>query len=308
MRASALLMLGMACASTLVAQPSKVLFIGIDGLSSNGLRTANTPVIDSLCKAGTVCFNVQAVLPTSSSPNWASMMMGAGPDLHKITSNNWQRAGVHGRLNCYGQTKRGRRVASWPTFFGVLRQQRPSATIAVFNDWRDYNRMIEPKVLNHHWEPSRKQGKMEVSHFATTDRAIAHLRSHSPDLMFVHLDHVDHAGHSIGHGTPGYFRAVEVADSLIGQMLTALKQAGQAANTVVFISADHGGIGNGHGGNTPEERTIPLVISGPGIKPGQVLDGPFNTFDTAPTVLKVLQLTAPECWVGQPILQAFIQP
>lgn len=294
--------------SNLVAQPAKVLLIGVDGLSSDGVRQARTPVLDSLAKYGTSCLNMQAVLPTSSSPNWASMMMGAGPDRHKVTSNRWQRAGAHGRLICYGRTRHGRRVASWPTFYGVLRQQRPNATISVFNDWRDYNRMIEPNVLSHHWEPTRKQGKMEVSHLVTTQKAIEHLQCHAPDLMFVHLDHVDHAGHSLGHGTAGYYRSVEVADSLIGQLLHALKRSGQSANTIVFVSADHGGKDFGHGGNTPEERTIPLILCGPGVVSGLVLDGPFNTFDTAPTVLKALQLNAPDCWVGKPILQAFIQP
>ncbi len=33
----------------------------------------------------------RAVLPTVSSPNWASMIMGVGPEQHGITSNEWER-------------------------------------------------------------------------------------------------------------------------------------------------------------------------------------------------------------------------
>ena len=69
-----------------------VIIIGLDGASPDGIRSANTPVIHQLIKEGAVKWNVRTVLPSSSSPNWASMIMGAGTEAHGIIDNDWGRA------------------------------------------------------------------------------------------------------------------------------------------------------------------------------------------------------------------------
>lgn len=68
----------------------RVVIIGVDGLSPNGIRRSETPNIRKIMAAGAHTFHARAVMPTSSSPNWASMIMGAGPEQHGITSNDWE--------------------------------------------------------------------------------------------------------------------------------------------------------------------------------------------------------------------------
>jgi len=287
------------------AMAQRLIIIGIDGMSPEGIAKAQTPVMDSLAAAGTACMNVQAVLPTSSSPNWASMMMGAGPEQHRVTSNNWLRGWPRGPIACHGRTRKGRKVASWPTFFGTIRQHKPQAVIACFNDWQEYDRLIEPNVLDRQWQPTSKHEKAEMGHILTMQHAREYLAQKTPDLMMVHLDHVDHAGHMLGHGTDGYYRAVEVADSLIGTMMVTLRNLGLTEKVNVLISADHGGLGHGHGGDTPQERTVPWILCGPGIRKGQNLPGPFPTYNSAPTVLRLFGVPAPECWTGTAVKEAF---
>ena len=45
-----------------------------------GMRDANTPNLRGLMKTGAWTLKARAVMPTSSSPNWASMIMGYEPD------------------------------------------------------------------------------------------------------------------------------------------------------------------------------------------------------------------------------------
>ncbi|MCG7860375.1 alkaline phosphatase family protein, partial [Flavihumibacter sediminis] len=59
-----------------------VVVIGIDGFSASGLRKANPAFMDSLMSVGAYSLSVRTVLPTVSSPNWASLIMGAGPAQH----------------------------------------------------------------------------------------------------------------------------------------------------------------------------------------------------------------------------------
>ena len=58
--------------------------------------------------------------------------------------------------------------------------------------------------------------------------------------------------------------------------------SGIRGQTVVFMSADHGGKGKSHGEPTMDEIEIPFIIAGPGIRKGYELRWPVNTYDTAP--------------------------
>src|SRR4029434_7558238 len=95
---------------------------------------------------------------------------------------------------------------------------------------------------------------------AAARRAIEVIREKKPTFMFVHFDDVDHAGHDRGWKTPEYFAAIEQVDQLIGELLAALTAAGIRERTVVFMTADHGGRGKGHGGATMEEIEIPWIV------------------------------------------------
>ncbi|MEI9971875.1 MAG: alkaline phosphatase family protein [Ignavibacteriota bacterium] len=65
----------------------RLIVIGIDGLSVDGVATAKTPRIHELMDRAAWTLAARGVMPTLSSPNWASMIDGAGPEQHGITSN-----------------------------------------------------------------------------------------------------------------------------------------------------------------------------------------------------------------------------
>ena len=126
-----------------------------------------------------------------------------------------------------------------------------------------------------------------------------------PDFLFVHFDHVDHAGHKYGHMTEEYKAAVYKADSITGEVIKALKKAGIYEQTIILVTADHGGIGKGHGGTTREEIEIPWIISGPGIKRNHKVSATVHQKDTAPTISKIFGLTVPACWSGKAVTEIF---
>lgn len=268
-----------------------VVVIGIDGLAAQGVRRVDPPQLRRLRKTGASTLKARAVMPTSSSPNWASMISGAGPDLHGVTSNEWQPWKVTRPPAAVGPG------GIFPTIFGVLREQRPDAVIGVFHDWKDFGRLLEtnaPNVLQHVKDA-----------IETTETAIKYLRKAKPHFLFVHFDGVDHAGHGFGWTSPQYDHALALADSLIGAILDAIGEAGLAGRTLVLVTADHGGKGTRHGGDSPEETEIPWILNGPGVRRGVTLRGPVQTFDTAPTLAHIFGLQAPSCWIGRPVREAF---
>lgn len=277
------------------AQPTlvkQVIIIGVDGLSPDGIIHAHTPNIDSLMAQGSSTFECKAQMPTVSSPNWASVINGASPSAHGIWSNSWKLKQIKDSIYCYG--KKGQ---MFPTIFRVLREQKHHAQIVIFSAWWSFVRLVEPRVCN------VKERTLFTN--LTAQRAVTAIRFRQPDLLFLHFDEVDEAGHKYGHGTPQYYEAVSSVDKAIGKIVKSVKSAGIENSTVIMLIADHGGIGKGHGGSTPQEINVPYLMKGPGVKRGYHLKGHPRNFDTTATIAKILGLKTPNCWEGLPIEEIF---
>lgn len=288
-----LLLAGLMTAGTLLAAEGGPHFIivGCDGMSPNGVQMAHTPVMDRLMKEGAFTLHARGVMPTSSSPNWASMIMGAGPEQHGVTSNDWETNKFEIAPTVVGPG------GIFPTIFSVIREQHPGATTGVFHDWDGFGRLFERGMvtrIEHGSGPTN-----------TLRDAMEWFRQARPEFLFIHLDHVDHAGHQFGHGTPEYYAAVEVADMLIGEVVSTLEDLHMLDQTTLLVTADHGGVKKGHGGATMAEIEIPWIIHGPGVRRGHEIKVPVNTYDTASTVAYQLGLKPPPAWIARPVLDAF---
>ena len=62
-----------------------VFLIGLDGWGAYSVEKAEMPNVKTLMDAGCYTLKKRSVLPSSSAVNWASMFMGAGPELHGYT-------------------------------------------------------------------------------------------------------------------------------------------------------------------------------------------------------------------------------
>jgi hypothetical protein len=216
------------------------------------------------------------------------MIMGAGPEQHGVTSNDWE-------TNKFEITPTVRGPAGFfPTIFGLLRHQKPGSRIACIHDWDGFGRLVEPGAAD-----ILENVKGSTN---TAKRAIEVIKKEKPTFLFIHFDDVDHAGHEFGWKSPEYFEAVAQIDDLIGQVLSALQEAGIRDQTVVLMTADHGGVAKSHGGATMEEIEIPWIIAGPGIRQGHEIKKPVNTYDTAATIALLFKLAPPEAWIARPVI------
>lgn len=283
----------LSCCAVAPAAPlaGHVLVIGIDGLGPIGIETAATPNIDALMARGAHSFTARGVMPTSSSPNWASMISGAGPEQHGVLGNKWPLPVEYLKPTVTGDG------AQFPTMFYQIRMARPDATMAVIYDWDGFLRLLEKDRVD-----VAINGDGEDD---TTTQAVQVIGEKKPTLTFVHLDHVDHALHSEGFATQPYFDAVAKADVLVGKLVGAVEAAGMLEDTIILLTADHGGNGKSHGGNSLNEYLIPWIIAGPGVAAGKTIEAPINTFDTAATVVFVLGVQPHPAWIARPVLAAF---
>lgn len=268
-----------------------VIVIGVDAMSPNGIINADTPIMDNMMANGAYTLNARGVLPTSSSTNWASMVSGSGPEQHGITSNGWERDDHTLPPVLTGLEE------IFPTIFGVAREQRPNIKIGAIYTWSGFGRLIERSALS--FDSTQKTDVL------TLEKATIYIKDQKPDFLFIHFDDVDHVGHSLGHKTPAFYEAVSHVDQQIGQIVQATKDAGTFEETAFIISADHGGIGFGHGGETIDEIEIPFILYGKGFKKGYLIKNKVYTYDNAATAAKLLGIEQPYAWIGKPVISAF---
>lgn len=268
-----------------------VVVIGFDGLSPDGLQNATTPNFNQLISEGAHTFHARAVMPSSSSPNWASMIMGAGPEQHGITSNAWEKDNFI--LPTIAQSE----DFLFPTIFHLVDKQIPNAEIGAIYHWRGFGRLFEKDAVDYDVSPQTEE--------ETAALASSYILEKQPNFTFIHFDHIDHAGHEFGHGTKEYYASVEKADALLGKLLEAIKKAGIEEQTLVIISSDHGGVGKGHGGESLQEMEIPFLVWGKSVKKGHIIKYPVFQYDNAATAAFALGIKTPMAWIGKPVKTAF---
>ena len=262
-----------------------VILIGSDGFGAYAFENANVPVLRSMMKEGSWTLRARTVLPSSSAANWASMVMGAGPELHGYTTWGSKKPDMPARvLDEYGM---------FPSLYSILRKERPESEVGVIYEWDGIAYLFPKAAVN--------KNQNADGDIAVTNAAAAYIKEKKPNFLFVHLHDVDSVGHKIGHGTPEYYAAIERTDTHIGTILKSIKEAGIEKNTVVLFTADHGGVNKGHGLISMNEMQIPWIIKGPGILKDKEISESIMTFDTAATIADLLKLKVPQVWVGRPV-------
>jgi arylsulfatase A-like enzyme len=104
--------------------------------------------------------------------------------------------------------------------------------------------------------------------------------------------------------TAGYYGMVAQLDHAIGRVLDTLDERGLADDTLVIVTTDHGEFLGEHqlifkGPFAYDSLLrVPLLVRGPGVAAGAVVDAPVGTIDLAPTILEACGLRVPEWMEG----------
>ena len=272
-----------------IPSPRYVVLIGLDGLSSVSLRdtvcTDVMPFLASLAERGSWCLHKRSVLPSSSACNWASLYMGAGPEQHGFS--NW-----NSRCPDFPSdtlTEHG----FYPDLYYQIKCARPKAKIAHFYEWDGMSYVVDMQCVDIH-----RQIQPTMDDVRAVGQTIV---TEKPLFTSLILDHPDHEGHGAGWKSDAYYSVLPLLDAAIREIYDALDRADMAAETLFIITADHGGIGGGHGGATLDEMETPLVFVGPGIRKGYEIECTVSICDVLPTVALMLGVPRPHAWTGRPI-------
>jgi len=265
-----------------------VFLIGIDGWGAYSMPKANMPTIKRMMANGAYTLSAKAVFPSVSAPNWVSMFTGSNPVFHGYTRNS-------GRIPTF-QPVIVDEYNYYPNIFTLIRKLHPNCKIASFYEWDGIEDFYPSSVTDKHQNISDLSSDPNAINVIT--EYIKTIKDEPLTFTFIHFDGADHAGHSAGHNTPEYYAMLTHIDGLIKKIEDEVVADSMIAETVFIFSADHGGINKGHGGNTQEERDIPIIICGKNIKNGYVITGSLNIYDIMPTVSALFGISKPSVSMG----------
>ena len=253
-----------------------VLFL-IDSLRPDGLKQADTPHLDRMISEGGYTFSGQTVVPSKTLPCHVSLFFGVEPNVHGIASNTWQplRYPV-------------------PGLFDVIFQAELHS--AAFYNWENLRDLSQPGSLTASFFLKDDKTPENDSDRGLADLAVNYLTAADPHFAFVYFHQTDAAGHRDGYMSEPYLKAIANADHCIGKIIDVLSE-----DTVLIVTADHGGNDHTHGSDSHEETTIPFIMKGPGIPKNHTINRQVNITDIAPTITHYLGLKSPGEWNGKAV-------
>lgn len=260
---------------------SRVLIISFDGLRPEAIGKAPMKNLIALMRSSAYSLRAQTILPSATLPAHSSMLSGLCPSQHAVYWNDYVPE------NGY---------ALGMDLFDLAHASGLRTVMIVGKE--KLRQVTEPESTDVFFY-KKEDGVL-------ADQAAAEIRR-GFGVMFVHFPIADEQGHEWGWMGSAQMWGLRRGDALLERILPVLDETGLRADTLIIVTADHGGIGKSHGGDTTEETTIPWIISGPGVIPIPLIT-PIFTTDTAATAAWMLGLPLPTEWDGVPVYEAFGQP
>lgn len=265
----------------------RVLIVSFDGLRPDAIEDANMETVLSLMENGAYTLSAQTISPNLTLPAHASMLVGTCPAKHIVRWN------LYVPQNGY---------ALGTDIFDLARAVDLRTVMVVAKE--KLRQVTEPTSTDYFAFIDKTD---RIEDFSTVLRLALNQINEGFGLMFVHFGEGDIEGHASGWMTRAQLGVYGREDRGLGSMIQTLKDKGLYETTLIIVTSDHGGHDSTHGTDLLEDMTIPWVISGPGIVPGE-LQTQVHTMDTAATAAFALGLPIPPDWDGIPVYEAFGMP
>jgi len=249
------------------------------------LREGRLPALKGLLAEGSWSWDGRTILPSSTLPSHVSMLTGVTPDVHGVTWNS-------------DKPEKGPLAAE--TVFSLAKAHGFRTAMVVGK--------AKLRLLD-------RPGSLDADLLETgppvavTAGAVEILRRINPSLLFLHFAAPDASGHDWGWGDEAkaippsreYVAALVECDRALHGLLAALRKDGRWKDTLLILTADHGGHGLNHGTDDLQDVRIPWVAAGGLVVARGELKVPVRTMDTAATALEALGIAIPANWAGNAV-------
>jgi predicted AlkP superfamily pyrophosphatase or phosphodiesterase len=297
---SMVLLVGAAVAEAAEPQAKYVIAISVDGLRPDAitkLGPKKAPAFHFLMKNGAYTFNARTDADyTVTLPNHTAMLTGRGVNGkagHNYTENGMPKKSLHKNKGSYIHSIFD--VAHDAGLKTALVAAKAKFIVYTMS-WGKGGDGAPDKTGKDNGTQKIDVADVQNSDPPTIQSALKTIR-YRPNFMFIHFRGTDSTGHKRGWMSEEYLKEVQNRDADVGKILKAIRSdATLAKNTVVILTADHGGSGRGHSSSSKVEHyIIPFFAWGVGVAPGK------NLYALNPTRTDPGQKQIPYSAAKQPI-------
>ncbi len=268
----------------------RVVLVSIDTLRADhlgcyGAAFAHTPRLDALASGGVRFATAISPVPLTL-PSHTTLLTGLDPPEHGVRHNGVFRLEEDVPTLAERMREAGFATAGFVAAYVLDRQFGLARGFDRYDD-RTSRSKFGRGILGFPERPANQ----------VVDAALGWLGS-APERFFLWVHFYD--PHSEHRPPPGFASAfpgrpydgeIAFVDAQLGRLLTALGERFPDGRTLVVVTADHGeGLGE-HGEATHSHlvydatQHVPLVMNGPGLRAGRVVEGVVALRDVAPTLL-----------------------
>ncbi|MGD8330777.1 MAG: sulfatase-like hydrolase/transferase [Acidobacteriota bacterium] len=265
-----------------------------DRIGAYGGTAVATPALDRLAAEG-VRFDEATTTAPLTLPAHASILTGQNPYRHGVRDNaNFRLASEALTLT---ELLAG---AGWDTggFIGSWVLNADTGIAQGFDEFTRFDADTVRTLTSPGYEAQRR-GEQVLA-----DALPWILSSSGPFFAWVHLfdPHLPYEPpppYDTRYPDSPYDGEVAYTDEVVGNLMRSLTTAGLSGNTIVAVVADHGeGLGD-HGEQRhsfflyDEVTRVPMLLRGPGVPRGVVVEGQVSVVDLLPTLLGLLGVEDP---------------
>jgi hypothetical protein len=256
---------------------SRVVLVIVDALRDDTSRKPDVMPFLNQLRGRAAWATMHSQPPSWSEPGWTTICTGAWPEINDSPPINLE----YDKL--------------WPwtqdSIFAAAKRAGLKTAVSGYDWWEKF---IAPDQRDAGFFT---HGEDDAADRDVLNAAMPWLTSRGYQLVLIHLDQVDYAGHHEGGPRdPRWNAAATRADTQLAQIAGTL----DFSKDTLIVLSDHGQIDRGgHGGQDPITLVEPFVMVGAGVKPGQSPD--IQMVDVAPTLAVLLGTNIPASSEGKPL-------
>jgi arylsulfatase A-like enzyme len=273
----------------------RVVLITLDTLRADhvgcyGAERAHTPTIDGIAEKGVRFATAISPAPVTL-PAHSSLFTGLDPPRHGVRHN-----GIFRLPDDVPTLAERFRDAGFATAaaVGAVVLDRQHGLDRGFDHYDD---SMSGRTA------TRSAGYAERTADQVVDSVLSWLEASAPERFFLwvhlydpHADYSPPAGFQAAFPGSPYAGEIAFADFELGRLLEALRQRFGDDSTLIVVTSDHGESFGQHGELSHSltiydaTQRVPLVMAGPGLPAGLVVEEPVGLVDVAPTLLSLAHL------------------
>ncbi|WKZ29493.1 MAG: alkaline phosphatase family protein [Patescibacteria group bacterium] len=287
---------------------TRVVLVSLDGLHAK--LVGKMPVMQQLFKEGSYTLKARVPTAATTAVSHAALFTGADPGVNGVTTEPKKNAEPTCRNDCahvHGVAFRWAPLNIKETLF-----------TAVEKSGRGTNAYVEKgKLVGLLRADGTESGIVTKNSIdAQALRGCAAFKDPKVGLIVLHFKAIDGTGHDIGWLEPEQYATAKLIDGKLGTIRDCIAEADarDGLATTLIVTADHGGTPGkkkGHSANNDNNRLVPWVAVGPGIKMDHEIEGRDDLhpiarpsdgnpsvapaillYDTVPTILRIFDMPA----------------